>query len=344
MNPPRWMKPAALVLPLGLTAAFALPRVELAFGPEEGAELAKSFEVELAFALEDLVVMMGGNELPIPFSELDPSEREGDATITLEVTDRFEGVADGRPSDLLRTYETVAFEGEIAGDTESDSFDELEGVQVRFRWDEETETYERSFEGGEADEEILPALAVDMDLRMLLPSDDVEEGDTWEVPITALGPMFVPGFDVRGAIEADAEGFDDIPVELADVFEEAFGDAVLECTYEGPAGDDDGLLGRIALSMEVAPTLDLVGAIMVALEEEMDGSQEVTELTVDLDLVCNGELLWNLDKGHFDEFELECEMTIDVFAVAEIDFNGTPMEAEAEAELSGSLTISASAE
>lgn len=323
-------------------AALLPAETTIAFAPSEGASISKSFEVEMTFALEDATASMNGEEMPMgPGGDV-----EGEMSYTLEVVDVFESMADGRPAVLLRSYDEVATTYDVMGDSGGESMDDISGKSVRFTWNAEENTYDRAWAGddeGDDEDSVLQTLAADLDLGALLPDGPVAEGATWEVSLAELGSIFVPGLDFDRARESDMEGMDNMPVEILEPMQEALAEATVACRFAGMRD------GRPVIAFDVSADFgfDASDAIMQSIAEsgQTDFEPDVAEFAVDISFECAGELLWNLELGVFETFELNGEALIDVYADAEVDFGGMgAMPIEAEAELSLEMSIEASAE
>jgi hypothetical protein len=341
----RWIPSTALVVCL----AFHPVETSIVFAPSDGSQVTKSFEVALSFALEDFVMTMNGQESPFGMDGM-RDEAEGDVGYTLEVVDLFETVAAGQPTKLSRKYESFSMHYDVGDNSGEEGFEEVEGKTVRFVWNAEDEDYERSWgedSEDEADEAVLNVLAVDLDMRALLPRGPVSEGDRWQVEVSRLGSLFVPGLDLSRAASADVEGFDQIPADFLGPIQEALDDAIVECTFRGLSGGADGDLAVIGLSLSADVSIDAADKLMEQIEAQGDGEMEpdIGEFTIDLALECSGELLWNPRRGVFSTFELDGEATIDVYLVADVQAGGMgAMEIEGEAELGLEMAISAKAE
>ncbi len=322
-------------------AAFLPVRTVIDYSPEEGSEIYRSFEVTASFGLEEVSMRMNDQEFPMGMGGVDPTDIEGEFGYALQVRDRFVGVADRRPTKIHRTYETVTFSHDAFDDSGEESVDEIEGQDVVFTWNEEEGGYDREWgEDSEGDEdEALAVLAEDLDLRALLPGEDVEAGDRWEVPATKLGSFIIPGLDFTRAAESEIEGFDGIPVGFADPLREALEEAVLECTFKGMRADGDVALAFIGLALSTEISMDVADVVAAQIAEQADFEGDVDEFAIDLFLDFEGELLWDVKRGHFHTFELTGDVALDLYASAEVDFGEAQIPMELEAELTGELSI-----
>jgi hypothetical protein len=339
----RWIPTIALVVCL----AFHPVETRITFAPAEGATVKKSFEVELAFALEDFTMTMNGQESPFGPDAMD-TQLEGDVGYSLEVVDVFEAVDGGRPTKLARTYDAFSMYYDVADNSDEQGLEQIEGKTVRFVWNADDEDYDRSWseESEDEDEDVLQVLAIDLDMRALLPEGAVKEGDTWEVAVSKLGSLFVPGLDLARAKDSNVDGFDQLPTDFLGPLEEALNESILQCTFRGFSGGEDGDLATIALSLSTDASIDAADTLMESMgQEEIEVDADISEFTVDITLECTGELVWNMKRGVFSTFELEGDATIDIYLVADVEAGGMgAMEIEGEAELGLEMSITASAE
>lgn len=289
------------ILALGL-ASFLLPRDGVRFEPAEGLKLTKTFEGHLEFELDEMTMLMNGEEQDAPMDEM-PA---GFADYTIIVTDTFKSVSDGRPTDLSRSFIEVSGSAESSeGDSEEGSMEDIEGTTVRFAWDDEEGAYEVTFEEGDGEEEALALLTPDMDYRALLPRGDVSVDDEWQVSGNDILRILIPGIDIRAAAESGVEiDGEEIPEAVVDLLDDFLGGITATCTYKGASEDDGTEVSEIALSVEIASSVDIDPS---AFGEDMDMGGGEMEITVGLNMELEGTLLWNQAAGHFHSFLLEGE-------------------------------------
>lgn len=330
--------------------AFTAPADEVEFRVADGATLTKTFVTSGEFALEDLVLTMNGEEVePDMFGAGDFSldEATAEGTITMTVVDEYVSVEDGRPTVLHRTFEEIngSFE---TGDGESgdEDFEDMLGKTVRFEWDDSAGEYTVSTDDEDVDEDDLAMLAEDLDMRILLPGRAVSEGDSWKLGWEELNTLAMPGFDLEKAIERDAD-FEDMPFDVAEQFDELFGDSGLTCTYEGMRDVDGVSVGVIALSSEFEGTLDLTDVLLTAMEEsgDMEGMSPDLEVVFDLSMEIEGELLWNPRAGHAHSMAFEAEFAVNIVGSMYMDMQGMgEFDMGGEAEMSGAVSRAVSVE
>jgi len=330
---------AASALALPLLVAFGARGEKLAFAPEDGTSLDKELSMEVSLYVEDLSMIVDGQDMGgMMMGELDEALS---FNVLIGVTDEFVKSANGKPLELLRTYNELSAEGGTESERESaDGFDELEDSTVSFKWNEEEGEYVKSFHESEGEEELLENLEVDMELLALLPDGEVSEGDTWEMDGSKALSLFAPGGFPSGGGEGDDEVMEIISQELESQFDEAFEDFSIECTYKGMQEDGENSYGEIAFEFEGEGAIDLSELLMQMIDLQAEGAEiEIdADITAGLDLTFKGlgTLLWDPKTGHLHTYEMSCEMTLLADVMAAIDVMGQSQEFEASAELSGS--------
>lgn len=346
-------KAAAACAPLFLafSPASAPGLDELTFAPAPGAQVTKTFVNVFEYSMDDMSMLMNGEENPMM-----PS-MEMDMTIASEVkvTDKYGAVEDGKIRRLARRYDKIGQAIDIeaatesAGQTESDTVNgtgtsELEGKEVLFDWDADAGEYKRRFaEGSTGDEELLEGLAEDMTLSALLPRRAVSVGDEWEIPLESLVDVLAPGGNLH--LDVEMEGQETMPgpdpTMMADM-RQIFGD-MLEGEASGRYVRTDEVegvrLAVIELEIEIDSAKD-----MSEMLEEMMGETVPENMEMNLDrcdvvfaLATKGELVWNLDGGHLHSLSIEGESAISMEMVVSMDFGGNAMTLEMTMDMSGTI-------
>jgi hypothetical protein len=269
--------------------------IALRYAPEPGTRLKRVFLAEAEYELTDMSMSVDG----------EPMEAEGelpeDSTRFVEhiaVTDTVEAVDAGRPTELARTFDELRQEdagtvGEEA--SESTLASDLEGRAVRFTWNEDEERYEIAADDDEdLDEDVAAYLLEDMDLRLVLPADDVEIGDEWALDPRLYLAFMWPG----GLLGFHAEG------------EEPGGDETLAQTIERLEGSGTARLEEVREedgTRVAVITIEL--EITTGSESVVPADEERPELDVEVEIerTLTGTILWDLDHGHALSAELECE-------------------------------------
>lgn len=344
----------SLLPALGAGMAFTLGGggEKVAFQPSAGSTVSKTFTIGGDFALDELSMIVNGQDIGGMIGELSMSLKQ---ETRYEITDTYKAVADGRPTELLRTFDALS--SRMTMDVspapeeipEFESASALEGKTVAFRWDDEKHEYARSFTEEGGDQALLEKLEEDMDLRVFLPEGETSENESWSVDLVKLESVVMPGGNLSllpTNEEFDAEGAK-IFEEIFDGFGEKLGDLLdgeCNCTYKGAREEDGARLAEIAIELEVAATLDLSElidkAIRAAIEE--NGAGEMIEFTLDsadltMDFDGSGTLLWDLGAGRVHSFLLSGDTTFALDLSVGIEVEGEKQDMDAEVELSGSM-------
>jgi hypothetical protein len=317
------------ILALGL-ASFLVPRDGVNFAPAEGLKLTKTFEGHMEFELDSIRMIVNGEEQDTPMDEM-PT---GSADYTIVVRDHFKSLANGRPTDLLRSIVEISASTESSdGDSNEGSMDDLEGDVVRFVWDEDAGAYTVTREEGEGEEEALALLTPDMDYRALLPRGDVAVDQEWTVSGPEVMRVLIPGIDLKAAaesgIEIDGEKIPEAAVRLMDTF---FSGITATCTYKGLSKVDTVDVAEIAVKIEIQSSVDVDPS---EFGENMDMGGGNMEVVVSVTMSLEGTLLWNPRAGHFHSFVLEGDGSVEAHMTMSIpDF-----DMEMENEMAASITI-----
>ena len=270
--------------------------VDIAFAPEEGTTLKRTFEAKADYKLTDLEYYVDGEPVEdageLPDYSMHFLER-------IAVSDELQTVEDGRPTALKRTFdellqETTSASGDKEQETKAGSA--LEGRCVRFTWNADDEEYEiAAADEEELDEDLAAGLLEDMDLRLVLPSGEVEPGDEWELdPELYLAFMWPGGlldFRDEGQEEADAQAREMSQQTIERL--EGKGHARLEELRE----EDGQRLAVIHVELEIT-----TGSSGVQGQEEND-----IRVEVEITRTVEGTILWDLEHGHAHSAELETE-------------------------------------
>jgi hypothetical protein len=312
-----------LFLAAPLLLALAIPADELDFHPKAGAELKKALKVTVEMKPEKVDFTVNGESMPSDnFGGL------GDTTIKVklgvDVTDKYAQVKDGRATDLLRTFDSLQLSYE-AGEEKGDApkFDQLEGKTVRFKWNGDSETYEKSFHESKGDDSLLEQLTEDMDFRALLPSKKVSEGDTWELAGDKIQSLFLPG-GMPGEIATGSDkdeakaAFDELRTSLGKFQEEL----KVQCKYKGSHEDGGARVGEVDFTFASKGKADLSRLIQTLGSMEDSEVHPDVDASADVDLEGSGVLLWNLADGRVQNFTMHAEAGFDLDVKASFDIDG----------------------
>ena len=349
---------SACALPLAL--ALATPKTSVSFAPSEGSSLKKVFTNEVDLTLDEMNITMNGEDSPMPM-EMDMNVV---STTQMTVSDEYVAMGDGVPTTLKRSYDeltaTTAMSMEISvmGNDQSqeedlDSSSELEGESVIFQWNKENGGFQASFpEDAEGDEELLVGLKEDMDLRSLLPDGDVSEGDTWEISVGGLYEVLAPGGDVKlvpddmsqqmQQMSGGMNGMGNMQEWIQDEIEGTAGG-----TFVGMRDLDGQQMALIEVTLDINTAVDMTDKVMESMDEmEMPEGAEIEFDHLDLEFTMEGkgQLFWNIKGGHFHSFEISGSTGIVVDSGMAMNMGGQEMTIEYSMEMSGSITMGATAE
>lgn len=321
----------AFVRPLCLTPfllALAPVADEIAFAPKAESEVAKKLAMQVELKFQDVSVTVDGQ--PMPGEALGEFGNQSMLLdLAMDVTEKYVASKGGRPIDLLRTFDEVSLEAEFGDQRNESSMPKLAGKTVRFRWNEDEKTYEKSLEGGEGGDDLLDALGDDMDLRLLLPAKKVSEGDTWDVDGKGLMALFLPGFaggDFGGG-GLDGEGAEVVALiedELGQQFAAFLAEFKVHCKYEGLREEGGVPLARIRFDYDGGPKLDLAGLIERLAEKSSGGEMPEFDLTADLAIGMKGEgtLDWDQSAARLSAFEMKTDLTLSFDVDADVSEGG----------------------
>ncbi len=290
--------------------AFSSRGQELSYHPAAGSSVTRTFETTQNADLEEMSTIVNGNEMDASMMEM---EMSNETRTRIVVTDEVGAVADGRPTKLSRTFDTLesntsssvsnAMMGEMNNEISGAS--ELEGLKVVFTWDADEGEYTLAFgDDSDGDEDLLEGLAEDMDLRGILPNKEVAEGDTWEVDPQVFIHVFAPGGSIKIEPEDLGEASGMMGGQQNNPSPDKFlGDLDGEVTAEFRGIEDDNgvKVAVIALTVDVSSSKDL-SELMKESIEGMDSpmgemSMEIESFDMEFTFDGEGELRWNLEAG-----------------------------------------------
>ncbi len=349
----------ALLLPallMSITLGSNAPATRIKFGPSEGKSLEKTFEVKSNLSLEDMTLggAAGGMQPEMEMTMV--------ATYKVVVTDEYLKVADGAPRKLKRTYDDLSSEVstsmkmEMMGqsrdaDSSATAESELTGKHVLFQWDAEKGEYKRTFDPAGASEKLLTGLREDMDMRALLPADEVKEGDEWEISPKRLVDVIAPGGNLslkpkEGSSNEMGMGGSSGMENMADMF----GDDV-EGTAKGKfAGmrEVDGVqMAVIKITIDIKAKTDMTEKVREAaskgdLPPEVT-SMEFDHIDIEFAIEAEGQLLWNVAAGHFHALDLSGTTGFKADQGMTMEVQGRSMSIEQTMEFSGTTEFRATA-
>jgi hypothetical protein len=267
---------------------------EIAHAPEEGLVLVRTFETTGTAELTGVSFVLQGEEHApdeLPEVTFESLER-------FVLRDELAEVADGRVTRILRTYVELLDQSETSSPEADDARErasELEGESVIFDWDADDEEWSAAGEDDDLDEDLLEGLVADLSFAVFLPPGEVEEDDSWDVPVSAFALIFAPGGNLHLAVEDaeadDAEQRAELTAALIDAFEGS-----ITAIYRGTREEDGVAVAVIELEIDIEA------------EAALPGSEEV-ERTLELTRELEGELLWHQAEKRMLALHLEGETT-----------------------------------
>ena len=321
---PLFFSPLALVL---LAAPDLLPGagtepVALRFAPAEGTSWTKSIEGLGTMEWQEFQVIMNGQ--PVPAEYLPEIEMEVTNEQRLVVTDHYLAMARGRPQQLRRTYDVVETSisqdlnmtdpmgGNDMSETSSgDGESVLAGRTVEFTWDADAEEYTTGWHGEGAAESVPEGIVEDMDLRALLPGEEVAVGAEWTVRGGALAALIEPGGDL------DLVWPEDLGPELNKKPRDKTVEGELTLKLESV---EDGI-ARVLITGEATEVRTLEGDLSQVPVAEGDATQVDTTV-----FELQGSFAWHLDLGLLQSLELEYEVDLESVTSADdpaVDYEHT---------------------
>jgi hypothetical protein len=329
--------PACIATPLFL--AFALPADDLSFHPAANTEVAKTLKLDLEMNVTEASATFNGQQLPP--EALEQIKETLIANMVIGVTEKYVETKDGKPTTLLRTFDTMSLDLEFGGNSNADEdFKESEGKTVEFTWNEKDGAYEKKYKDSDEGADELKDLDPDMDLRVLLPEKKVSKGDSWTVPADKLKPLFFPGGMITKAPEDDPEGFERIKEELESQFSQFLKEFKVTCTYKGPKEEGGKSAAQIDFTFDGKMKLDMGSIIEEVITSQ--GGEDVPDMDVKalfgMTLKGEGTLLWNMAAGHMANFDMKADAGLDVAIEVHAQEADTPVDVNVSGKAEGKLT------
>jgi hypothetical protein len=304
-----------LLVCLPLLAASASPLAveeEIRFQGDAGGGFTMTFDQDSDLELvdQDMTAIVNGEEMdqPIPDVQVEISQRG-----RVVIRDEFIEAEEGRLTKVRRTFEEISqsrsqsVDGPMGSNSQDDDgSSELAGTAVVFTWNADEETWDVAFaEDEKADEELLEDLEFDVHFTDFLPSGPVSEGDSWEVPASALNFLNDPGGDLQIVWDSEKDQEKDDDDDMGQQFDENM-EGTITC--------------KLAAVTEEAG--ERVATIELVVETETSGSRDqdfdtpqvsgTSEEKIDITFELEGELRWNLDAHHAIGLTLEGPITYTV--------------------------------
>jgi hypothetical protein len=344
---------AATLLLTPALLAFSPRGTAIKFNVTEGATRQKTFTSVAELTLDEMGMLLNGQESPM----MPAIEMSMTTSFDVTVTDEYTAMGDGRVKKLARTFDSInsstdlAMEIDIMGQVQNQdmsmpSSSELEGMEILFTLGEDGE-YTPSFPEEEGDEKLLAGLSEDMDLLGFLPPGEVEEGDEWAIDPITLSTALAPGGDLKLLPEdmdsADMMGMNQEMGDLSDWFSDDI-EGEVKGTFKGTRETEDGVkVAVISIMIDITNAVDLTEMMQEGLSEMPSEAGEMEVGSMDMALAIEGEgtLLWDLSAGCAHSFEMTGDFSMQMDIAMNISAQGQEMEIEQSMEFSGSLTNTA---
>lgn len=323
-----------------------------AFAPKDGTSLTKTLNIQGDLELEEMKLMMGGQDLSEMAGQMEMSMKHETRVV---VKDTYLASEDGRPTKLKRTFEEIASNSRTSGSSmmgeqqnDATLASELEGKSVQFTLDDGD--YAIAFADDEkGDETLLEDLVEDMDLRGFLPSKEVKEDDTWKVDASAVKALLVPGGDLKLRPEegSDAASLESMNFSPSDMLSELEG--TFEATFKGTRSEDGVNVAVIAISIDCSSANDLTER-MQSMTESMDdqlpegASMKVTSFDGEYEYEAEGELLWNIETGLLHALQISGELRMIMDVAMSMSMQGNDNEMELSQTYAGNQTLTLTTE
>ncbi len=332
----------------GLLLAWNPTDAEPRFAPQVGTSVAKTFASVMTFELDDLSVMVDGENV-MGMIGVPTMSMTLDRTITVE--DEYRSMGEGRPSKVVRTFETLLTKAdadvEMAGESQTETSEgssDLEGKEVVFTWDEAAGEHTVEWApDNSGDAALLDGLEEDMDLRVFLPGRAVKTGDSWELPLSIVQRLWAPGGDLGWSSDDSDEQMEATLKAFTGQF---LGDSLEQmvtgtrtATYQGMRELEGVNVAVIAITIDLEIALDMADMIMELVgsiaEMPAEIDFELTRATFTGSTAYEGELLWNMTGGFVHSMELEGTLEGSMDVELSVDAMGETTDVSASAVFSG---------
>jgi len=344
-KPTRTLFALAALAPLLLAGRRAGDKIE--YLPKPGTSLSKHVAIENEVELEKMSLEVDGQDM----SQMAQVQMAMKTVMKVGVTDRYETVADGHPTKLVRAFDELSSTTHISmnnpalGQQEQDVplESKLEGASVVFTW--AGDGYETAFEGDKkADQSLLEGLTEDLDLRGFLPNHEVANGDTWSVPADAVKALLAPCGDIK---LRPTEGSDSMSQSNQFSQNDMIGDlaGTFEATYGGTREEDGARVAVIHLKIDARSAKDMSGRL-----EEMKGqmkehlpegmSMDLSAMDAEYHLEAEGDLLWNPESGLAASLHMSGEMRMVIDMSMTMTVGGGDKDMDISQTFSGNQTLS----
>jgi hypothetical protein len=163
--------------------------VELSFNPKAGTYAVRRIDIEHELSLRELSSVRSG----VVQSSTDPVDLH--STQTLQCTDRYKQIGDGRPLVLERRFDTLEWKGSLLLAGKQDALSArspLATLSTIYTYVPDEQAYGRYYSEREGVEELLHGINEDLDLRGLLPVGPQALDAQWTVEPARMVDVFAP--------------------------------------------------------------------------------------------------------------------------------------------------------
>ncbi len=280
---------------------------------------------------------------------------------TTRVLDRYEEVADGRPTRLLRTFQEATNRGRLdaSRDTKTKASEQnvsdspfvqksKEGIlerNVRFTWVPSEQGWGRHFEVNDCEESYLMDLDADMDYLALVPAGPVEIGATWDLAPERIRSVLAPGGNVlltprSGALFGRAMELG-LGGDYADFLSSQPSVEIATCTYKGVREAHSRRMAVVEVRLKLSELADRTELYYTARsKEEKREAGTLLSATVSYTLDGSGELLWDLEAQHAASFKFSGQETFALEVNKEVSIGGNkPMVVGQRSQFGGHVSL-----
>lgn len=354
MNTKKLLLLTALCTPALL--AFALPGSRVRFAPAEGSSLTKTFENKGEFSLDHMSMTINGQENPA----MPQMSMTFNTDQKIVVTDDYISNRDGAPKKLKRRFDelgsnvSMSMKMEVMGESHDQdksvkAKSQLAGKTILFTWDADAKEYKTAFDPAEDNADLLKGVKEDMDLRALLPENEVKEGEEWDINVKGLASIFGPGGNLSLVPdEKDAEGMDPGMTSGMSSMSEMLGDLLegeAKGKFTGMREVSGTKMAVIKVTVKISSSKDMTDVVAEAMKKtKMPAEMEMKfdHMDIDLKIECEGELVWDLAAGHAHSLELSGPVHINMDMAMKISPPGQgAMSLEQRMEMSGTSSLNA---
>ena len=317
--------------------SFALPGDQLRFAVKEKTKLTKVFDDKAKLHSTAFHMTVDGDDVGADMPEIKISLEE---TTHVAVTDSYGALKDGKPAKLTRSYDKLngsslqkldlpeGMEVEGNANEKKERSSELEGKTIVFKLNEDGEGYKADFPDGKGDADLLKRLEEDMDLRGFLPAGEVATDKSWDIEAKVFNSVLgAPGGDLKIKVKDDKDDDSDL--------EQQFEDNVTgkgKGTYKGQREVDGHKCAVIALEAELSTD---------AKDDKSSEGGHSGKRAVSLEFAVEGELLWDVEEGHFRKCTLSSKVKMTMKDQMSMETEDGKHELEQTAEFEGEAEFTA---